>query len=149
MIKVIRFNINQYLRTTLHRIMTYLVLVYFIYVLYNIPRREKPPKILRSCFRKKNLIKQFLAKEKKGICFNPIQDGSFCGCWRMGGIKRPPPLPKIYHTYPATMKLGKVIPYLKMIQKIYESRDTSLEFCWHQHFFTGKQQILLYEEIQL
>ena len=46
-----------------------------------------------------------------------------------GGSKDPPPLPKIYHTYPATMKLGKVIPYLKMIQKIYESRDTSLEFC--------------------
>ena len=41
-----------------------------------------------------------------------------------GGSKAP--LPKIYHTYPATMKLGKVIAYLKMIQKIYESRDTSL-----------------------
>ena len=129
MIKVIRFNINQYLRTTLHKIMTYLVLVYFIYVLYYIPRREKPPQILRSCFRKKNLIKQFLTKEEKGICFNPIQDGPFWGCSRMGESKTPFPLPKIYHTYPATMKLGKVIPYLKMIQKIYESRDTSLEFC--------------------
>ena len=47
------------------------------------------------------------------------------------------------------MKLGKFIPYLKEIQKMYESRDTRPEFCWHQHFFTGNQQILLYQEIQM
>ena len=35
----------------------------------------------------------------------------------------------ICHTYPTMMKLGTVIPYLKKIQKIYESRDTPLEFC--------------------
>ena len=39
------------------------------------------------------------------------------------------PLPKICHTYPAMMKLGTVIPYLKKIEKIYESRDTPPEFC--------------------
>ena len=50
---------------------------------------------------------------------------------------------KIYHTYPTMMKLGTVMPNLKKIQKKYESRDTCLEFCWHQHFFTGNQQILL------
>ena len=32
------------------------------------------------------------------------------------------------------MKLGTVIPYLEEIQKIYESRETPSEFCWHQHF---------------
>ena len=42
------------------------------------------------------------------------------------GAKRPA-LPKLCHTYPAMMKLGTVIPYLKMIQKIYESRDTTPE----------------------
>ena len=42
-----------------------------------------------------------------------------------GGV----PLPKICHTYPTVMKLGTVIPYLKKIQKIYESRDTPSEFC--------------------
>ena len=47
------------------------------------------------------------------------------------------------------MKLSTVISYLKKIQKIYELRDTPLEFCWHQHFFTGNQQILLYQEIQI
>ena len=39
------------------------------------------------------------------------------------------PLPKICHTYPTMLKLGTVIPYPKKIQKIYESRDTPLEFC--------------------
>ena len=60
-----------------------------------------------------------------------------------------PALPKICHTYPTMMKLGAVIPYLKKIQKIYESRDTPPDFCWHQHFFIGNQQILLYQEIQI
>ena len=40
-----------------------------------------------------------------------------------------PLLPKICHTYRTMMKLGTVIPYLRKIQKIYKSRDTSLEFC--------------------
>ena len=38
-------------------------------------------------------------------------------------------LPKVCHTYPTTMKLGTVIPYLKKIQKIYESRETPPEYC--------------------
>ena len=62
-----------------------------------------------------------------------------------GGPKKPSLL-KICHTYPTMMKLGTVIPYLKKIQKKYESRDTSLDFCWHQQFFAGNQQILLYQE---
>ena len=32
---------------------------------------------------------------------------------------------------------------------MYKSGDTSPKFCWHQHFFTGNQQILLYQEIQI
>ena len=24
-----------------------------------------------------------------------------------------------------------------------------LEFCWHQHFFTGNQKVLLYQEIEI
>ena len=46
-----------------------------------------------------------------------------------GGEKRPP-LPKIGHTYSTTIKLETFIPYLKKIQKIYESGDTPLEFCY-------------------
>ena len=41
------------------------------------------------------------------------------------GAKRSP-LPKTCCTYPTTMKLGTVIPYLKEIQQLYESRDTPL-----------------------
>ena len=40
-----------------------------------------------------------------------------------------PTLPKIYHTHPAMMKLGTVIPYVRKIQKMYKSRDIFLEFC--------------------
>ena len=44
-----------------------------------------------------------------------------------GGQKGAPSLKPV--THPAMMKCGAVIPYLKKIQKIYESRDTLLEFC--------------------
>ena len=39
------------------------------------------------------------------------------------------PLSKICHTYPATMKLGTLISYLKKIRKTYKSCDTPLDFC--------------------
>ena len=46
------------------------------------------------------------------LLLNPIEDGHFRGCSRMGGgAKRP----KICHTYSTMMKLGTVIPYLKKI----------------------------------
>ena len=53
--------------------------------------------------------------------------GAAHGWWGWGGGKVP--LPKFCHTYPTMMKLDTVIPYPKKIQKIYESRDTPLEFC--------------------
>ena len=61
------------------------------------------------------------------IAFNPIQMGLFGAADGWGGPKSP--LPKICYTYPAMMKLCTVIPYLKEIQKIYESRDTPHESC--------------------
>ena len=45
---------------------------------------------------------------------------------REGELKGPPSLKPV--TYPAVMKLGTVIPNLKKIQKVYESRDTPVEF---------------------
>ena len=74
--------------------------------------------------------------------FNPIQDGLFRGCSRMGGSKKAP-LPKIFHTF------GAVIIYLKKIQKIYESRDTPLESANIRIFFIRNQKILQYQEIQI
>ena len=60
---------------------------------------------------------------------NPIEDGIFRRCSWMGEGGKKVPLPKICHTYPAMMKRDAIIPHLKNIRKIYESRDTPLEFC--------------------
>ena len=83
----------------------------------------------------------FLIFDKKRILFNPIPDGSIWDCSRMVGGKSLPSLKSV--THPTMMKLDILIPYLKKIQKPYKSRDTFLEFCWQQHFFTGNQQFLL------
>ena len=65
-----------------------------------------------------------------------------------GGRQKYPPSPKSV-THRTMKKLGTVLPYLKKIQKIHKSRDTPLEFCKHQHFFTGNQQLSLYQELQI
>ena len=67
---------------------------------------------------------------------------------RGGGVAGRPPS-KICQTYPTMMKLGTVIPDLKKIKKIYESRDKTPEFYWHHHFFIRNSQALLYQEIQI
>ena len=60
--------------------------------------------------------------------FNPVQDGHFRGCSLMGYPKKAPPPQNLSHiSY--KMKLGTGIPYLKKIQKKYESRETPFEFC--------------------
>ena len=68
--------------------------------------------------------------------------------WEQGMAKNPI-LHKICQPYPTMVKLDTLIPYLRRIQKLYESRDIPLGFCWLQYFFTGNQQILLYQEIQI
>ena len=60
-----------------------------------------------------------------------------------------PPLPKISQTNPTMMKLGTIIPYLKKIQNIYESRETSPRFCWHQYFSREISKFFLYQEINV
>ena len=59
--------------------------------------------------------------------------------WGEGGggeAKKPHPLPKVCHSYPTMVNLGKLIPYVKKIKKyIYKSRDILLEFSWYQQFF--------------
>ena len=55
--------------------------------------------------------------------------GIFGAAYGWGGRAKRPPFPKICRTHPTVMKLGTVIPYLKKIQKIYESRDTHPEIC--------------------
>ena len=59
--------------------------------------------------------------------------GLFGAAQGRGRGKKPPSpslptFPKICHTYPTMMKYGTVIPYLNKIKKIYESRDTPLDY---------------------
>ena len=96
-----------------------------------------------------SLNAQFSPKDWLFRAVNPIQDGLFLGLLTDVGRAFWPSLTKICHTHPTMTKLGTVIPYLRKTQKIYKSRDTSLEFCWHENFFTRNQQILLHQEIQL
>ena len=59
---------------------------------------------------------------------NSIQEWALSWLLTDDGGKKAP-LPKICHTYLTMMKLATVIPYLKEIQKVYESRDKPPEFC--------------------
>ena len=70
-----------------------------------------------------------LSSNKMTHYFNPIQHGIFGGCSQMGRRANRPHIPKVCHTFPTMIKLGTLTPYPKKIQKIYESRDTLLEFC--------------------
>ena len=71
---------------------------------------------------------QLITRSVALCSFNPIQDGLFRGCIEMVrvGVAKRSTLPKICFAYPTLMKLGTVAPYLRKIQKIYESRDTPL-----------------------
>ena len=69
--------------------------------------------------------------------------------WSGKGWQKGVFLSEICHTYPTLVKLGIVIPYLKKIQKIHKSRDTPLEFYWHQYFFSENQQFLVYQKMQV
>ena len=101
----------------------------------------------RGCS-KDSIMKDYFGRNMS-IYIEPYSGWAFSGLLTDGGGPKRSPLPKICHIYPTKMKLGTVIPYPMKIQKIYESRDTRLEFCWYQHFSTGNQQIVLYQEIQI
>ena len=59
--------------------------------------------------------------------------------WRVGSQKGHPHSLKSV-TYILQLWIISVKSYLKWIQNIYGSRDTTREFCWHP--FTGNQQII-------
>ena len=61
--------------------------------------------------------------------FNLFQDRPFQGYSRIGCGQKCPRLPKVCHAYTTVMKLGTVTPYLKNIEKLYESNETHLDFC--------------------
>ena len=80
------------------------------------------------------LLQYFLKDFNKKFSYRQIV--ALLTLFRMGisglltdGGDQKAPLPKICRTYPTMMKLDIVIPYIKKIQKIYESRDNPPEFC--------------------
>ena len=77
-----------------------------------------------TCFQMKNS-----SKIRWLLCypFNAIQDGPFGAAHK--GL---PSLKSVTHNL--QWWNVAVTPHLKKIQKLYESRDTPLEFCWCQHF---------------
>ena len=82
---------------------------------------------------------------------SPIQDGPFRGCSWMRGAQSPPPPPT-----PRLERGAKRSPSLKSIIHILQRwnvaqlyHDAPHDFCWHQYFFIGNQQILLYQKIQI
>ena len=58
---------------------------------------------------------------------NPIQDGPYRGCSRMGEALKPLSLKSVI--YLTMIKLDIGIPYLNKIQNVYKLRDAPLEFC--------------------
>ena len=55
-------------------------------------------------------------------------------------------LPTTFYTRPKMMNFDTVIPYLRKNQKTYKLRDTPLEFCWREYFFTRNQQLLFFKK---
>ena len=84
-----------------------------------------------------------LTKRLHWIVINPIQDGTIQGCSWMAG---PASLKSVTHIVQRETWHSYTLP---KDPKIYESRDPTLEFYWHQRFFNGYQQILPYQEIQI
>ena len=72
------------------------------------------------------MVQSFLGMLYNGIFLTLFRMGFFGAVQRWGAKC---PLSKICDTYPAIMKLGAIIPYLKNTLKIHEFRDTPLEFC--------------------
>ena len=70
---------------------------------------------------------------------NPVQDGPIQDCSRMEEGR--PSLKFVTHIL-QWWELIYLYLIQKKIQKLYEARDTTTEFCWHQHISTGNQQNL-------
>ena len=71
--------------------------------------------------------------------FRTVFFGAAHRWWWGRGWKSSPP--ENCHTYRTMIRHGTIIPYLMKIQKLYESRDTHLEFCWHQHFLSEIRKV--------
>ena len=86
-------------------------------------------------FRQTNFVLQLIQESQvKIFVLFILLEGNVLTLFKMGifrddsGWGGPFCLPKICHRYATIIKLGAVIPYLRKMSNIYESRDTPLEF---------------------
>ena len=88
-------------------------------------------------------------QKKLHICMDALilfRMGLF-GTAHRWGMGQKGPLFRLCHTCYAMMWHSYILP--KNIQKLYKSLDKLLYFCCYQQFFIRKQQLLLYQEIQI
>ena len=124
--------------------------VIFFLRFYPIPSQICEFHLSSNCFHNINKVVCTTAGvQKRPHSFNPIQDGLFRGCSRMGGGLFGPPSLKSAGQILQWWNLAQFYLYLRKIKRMYKSRDTPLGFCWHQYFFTGNHQILLHQEIHI
>ena len=65
-----------------------------------------------------------------------------------GGKKAPTSLKSVTHML-QWWNLAQLYLTQRRSKKYMNHVTHPLEFCWHQHFFTANQQILLYQEVQI
>ena len=108
--------------------------IYFFCYVSVIVQWESNKQCIKKVSKNHNKYCRFFLKTIVPQIVASIQDGPFRDFSLMG----------MEHKH-ETWNLS-VIPYLKMIQKINKSLK---HLCWHQHFFTGSHQILIFQEIQI
>ena len=92
-----------------------------------------------------SMLLSFTQFRKFALCTNAQNNLAFSGLLTGEDQKAPNPLTKICDTsYNDETWYSYILPK----EGPNMSHVTHLEFCWHQHFFTGYYQILLYQEIQ-
>ena len=74
---------------------------------------------------------------------NPIQDGHFWVCSRIG--KKVRSLKSVKDVL-QWWNLAQLYLNLNKIKKPYKSRDRPFEFCWYQYFLIENQQLFLGQE---
>ena len=79
------------------------------------------------------LLKKKISEDEEKLFHLLPKKAAVLTLFRMGffgtahGWGKRPPLPIICQTYPTKMKPGTLIPYIKKIQKMYKSHDTTLD----------------------
>ena len=84
------------------------------------------------------ILMSLIASLNRDICRSALTYSGWTFSGEFLGMRRAKELlllPKIYHIYTTIMKPDIVIPYLKKVQKIYKSPDTTFTFSLENNNF--------------